>query len=96
MEDNTVVDTDNASASWTEKRESDGSNMIGRLSRSQWNDQTLYRSRKGRYYVEYESRVQGQGDHAEWISPQEAARWLLLNKSELPDDLVKLEAEVSE
>ena len=95
-EDGTVVDTDNATACWEEKRVSNGSNMIGRSSGSQWRDQTIYKSRKGRYYVEYTSRVQGERDRVEWVSPEEATRWLLINGEELPADLAKLEEEVSE
>ena len=96
MDDGTVVDTDRASDHWDEERDWDGSNHIGRSSGSQWHDQTLYRSRKGRYYLEYRSRVQGQRDHVEWQSPENAARWLLHNRLELPEDLAHLEAEVVE
>jgi hypothetical protein len=53
MEDGTIIDTSNAVTEWDDTRESDGSNMIGRNSRSQWHDWTLYRSRRGRYYVEH-------------------------------------------
>lgn len=96
MQDGTVVATENATAHWPERDDWDGNNHIGRSSRSQWHDQILHRSRKGRYYVEYGSRVQGERDHVEWVSPEEAARFLILNERELPEDLVKLEAEVSE
>jgi len=96
MEDGTVIDTKNASAEWDDKSEFDGRNMISIATGSQWRDATLYRSRKGRYYVEHRSRVQGEHDHAEWVSPQEAARWLLAQSIELPDDLKKFEAEIVE
>jgi hypothetical protein len=56
----------------------------------------LYRSRKGRYYIEYCSAWQGQRDHVEWVSNEEATRWLLHNEHPVPDDLKKLEDEVSE
>lgn len=95
-EDGTVVDTDNASASWTQAADWDGSNQIGRSSGSQWHDQTLHKSRKGRYYVEYTSRAQGERSRVEWVSPEEATRWLLLNEMDLPEDLKPLETEVSE
>jgi hypothetical protein len=72
MEDGTIIDTSNAVTEWDDTRESDGSNMIGRNSRSQWHDWTLYRSRRGRYYVEHKSRVQGERDRCEWVSPEEA------------------------
>ena len=96
MEDGTVIDTNNATMTWFECRDSNGSNLIGRSSCSQWHDQTLRRSRKGRYYIQYESRVQGERDRCEWVSPERAAAWLLLNEEELPDDLKQLEETVSE
>ena len=85
--EDTVIKTENATAKYPEERDSNGSNLIGRSSGSQWHDQTLYRSRRGRYYVEHCSRVQGQMDHAEWVSPEEAARWLLLNEYDIPEEL---------
>lgn len=96
MGDGTVIDTDKASQSWKESTDWNGSNRIGRVTRSQWHDQMLYRSRKGRYYVEHRSCVQGQTDHVEWVSDEEAARWLLLNDEELPDDLKKHEDSIVE
>lgn len=33
---------------------------------------------------------------AEWVSPEQAARWLMLMGHELPEDLTALEKEVSE
>ena len=96
MQDGTVVKTENATAHWDEARDWDGNNHIGRSSRSQWHDQSLYRSRKGRYYVEYTSREQGVMDRVEWISNERAAAWLLLNEKDLPDDLAKLADQVSE
>lgn len=96
MEDGTVLDTDNATQSWKESRDWNGSNRIGRSTRSQWHDQTLYRSRKGRYYIEQCSRVQGERDYAEWISKKSAAAWLLHNEHEVPDDLKAEAEEVSE
>jgi len=97
MEDGTVVDTDKASQSWEEDTYWDGHNHISKATGSQWNHQTLYRSRKGRYYVVSTSQWQGSRDHAEWVSLEEAVRWLLVNGVEdLPDDLKHLEEEVVE
>jgi hypothetical protein len=94
--ESTVVDTENASQSWAEATRWNGSNHISVPTGSQWNHETLYRSRKGRYYVEHESQVQGSTPHAEWVSPEEACRWLLMNAHELPEDLKEHEAEVTE
>ncbi len=95
-EDGTVIDTDNATASWEEARDWNGSNHISRATGSQWNHQKLYKSRKGRYYIEHWSQMQGSRAHVEWVSPEEAARWLLHNDETLPADLEKYADEVSE
>jgi hypothetical protein len=96
MEDGTVVDTDNATESWKEATDWNGNNHVSRATGSQWNHQQLYRSRRGRFYVEHTSQWQGSMPHVEWVSEHEAARWLLLNERELPEELAKFEAEVSE
>ncbi len=96
MDDGTVVDTDKAQESWDEATEWDGNNHISKATGSQWNHETLYKSRKGRYYVEHSSQWQGSRPHVEWVSPEEAARWFLHNNHELPDELQKYEDEVSE
>lgn len=96
MEDNTVVDTDNSTKHWFEDTHFDGRNMISNATGSQWHHETLYRSRKGRYYVEHDSNYQGSTSHAEWVSPQEAVRWLIINNHEIPDDLKQYEEQVTE
>lgn len=96
MDDGTVVKTENATESWDEATRWDGNNHISKATGSQWVHETLYKSRKGRYYVVHESQWQGSTPHAEWVSNHEAARWLLNNEHELPDDLAPLEEEVSE
>jgi hypothetical protein len=96
MDDGTVVDTDKAQATWKEATEWDGNNHISKATGSQWNHQQLYKSRKGRYYVEHWSQYQGSRAHVEWVSPEEATRWLVANDHALPEDLQKYEAEVVE
>jgi hypothetical protein len=96
MEDGTVVKTENATASWEEDTRWDGNNFISVATGSQWTHETLYRSRKGRYYVVHTSQCQGSLAHAEWVSKHEAARWLLANDETLPEDLAALEEVVSE
>ena len=91
-----IVDTKSSTESWSERRYCDGSNLIGRSSRSQWHDETLYRSRKGRYYVVTTTRIDKERDRAEWMSPEEATRWLLLNDYDLPTELQKVAEEVTE
>jgi hypothetical protein len=96
MDDGSVVDTDRASAFWLEATFFDGHNSISKATGTEWTHQTLYRSRKGRYYVEHTSQWQGSRSHVEWVSREEAARWLLHNERPLPADLVDLEDVVIE
>jgi hypothetical protein len=92
----TIVDTENATQSWDEETRFDGRNHVSKATGSQWEHETLYRSRRGRYYVVHTSQWQGSMPHAEWVSPEQAARWLMLMEHELPVDLEALESEVSE
>jgi hypothetical protein len=94
--ENTVVNTDNATQSWDQATYWDGHNHVSKATGSQWIDQRLYRSRKGRYYTVTSPRIDGQRDYAEWLSPQEATRWLLQMEHELPEDLEQYSDEVSE
>lgn len=87
MEDGTVVKTENAAQSWREAKYHDGRNLISKATGDQWLHQALYRSRKGRYYVEHTSQCQGSRDYATWVSPEEAAAWLALNGHEIPAEL---------
>jgi hypothetical protein len=96
MSDGTIVDTSNSTMRYEEDTYHDGNNFISRATGTQWNHETLYRSRKGRYYVESTSQWQGSRDSAEWVSREEAARWLLANNRELPEELKKLEEQVTE
>jgi hypothetical protein len=91
-----VVDTDNAQESWEEATRWNGNNHISRATGSQWEHETLYRSARGRYYVVHTSQYQGTLPWARFLTEAEAAAWLLANEEELPDDLEKYAAEVSE
>ena len=96
MSDGTVVDTANASASYEESTRFDGRNHISLATGTQWDHETLYRSRKGRYYVEHMSQWQGTTPRAEWVSNEAAVRWLLTNEHEIPADLKPLVDSVTE
>ena len=96
MEDGTVVNSENATQSWEEATYHDGNNFISKATGTQWDHETLYCSRRGRYWVEHTSQWQGRMPRAEWISNHSAAQWLLANGHELPKDLAALETEVSE
>jgi hypothetical protein len=92
----TIVDTARASANWEEDTRWNGNNHISVATASQFEHEKLYRSRKGRYYVEHTSQWQGSTPRAEWVSPEEAAQWLLANGHELPADLQAIEDAVTE
>jgi hypothetical protein len=77
MDDGTIVKTTNATDSWNEDTNFDGSNHISVATGSQGRHQTLYRSRKGRYYIEHTSNYQGDLARAEWISKHHATGWLI-------------------
>ena len=94
--DGTIVDTANATSSWQEAEDWDGNNHISRATGSQWKHETLYRSRKGRYYRVRTSQWQGSQRYAEWVSRHEAARWLLAQDEDLPADLADVAEEVAE
>ena len=96
LEDGPLVDTDKAQASWDEASDWDGRNHISRATGNQFLHETLYKSAKGRYYLVHSSQWQGSQDYAKEISPEEAAKWLLLNERELPEDLAKLGEEIVE
>ena len=96
MDDGTVIDTDKASQTWNESKYWDGNNNVSTATGSQWLHQQLYKSRKGRYYIEHTSQWQGSRAHVEWVSLEEAARWLLHNEHQLPDDLKHLEDSIVE
>lgn len=96
MDDETMVNTEKAKASWEEATSWNGNNHISKATGSQWEHETLYRSAKGRYWVEYTSQWQGSLPGARYVAPREAALWLLANAHDLPADLEQFEGEVEE
>lgn len=96
MEDGTIVNLEKSKNNWEEETDWNGSNHISRATGSQWYHQKLFESRKGRFYVEHWSNMQGDMAHAEWIDEREAVRWLLLNEHEVPERLEHLIDDVEE
>jgi hypothetical protein len=96
MTDGTILKTENAKASWEEATYWDGNNHCSVNTRSQWDHQKLYQSRKGRFWLECWSQWQGSVARAEWVSEHEAVRWLLANEHGLPKSLEALRAEIEE
>jgi hypothetical protein len=94
--EDSIVKTDNATAKWDEETRWNGNNHVSVVTGSQWNHQTLYKSRRGRYYIECTSQWQGSTPRAEWVSPEEAARWLLVCGYKIPADLQKVAETVEE
>ena len=88
MEDGRVLNTDKASGEWEEAINWNGQNFVSRPTGSQWEHETLYRSSKGRYWLEHRSDRPGSRPHAELVTNQRAAAWLLANDHELPQELV--------
>ena len=91
----TIVDTNKAIEQWRETQDSDGSNLVGRLTGSQWHFQTLYRFKSGRFFIKHSSCVSGESDSLEEVTPKEAALWLMHCGDELPEDLRPFEEELS-
>ncbi|MBO9346206.1 MAG: hypothetical protein J7601_10840 [Chloroflexi bacterium] len=89
LESYVVVDTSRATRVWEPARDWDGRNWIYRSTGSEWEWETLYRSRRGRYYIVERSAWQGTRPTARFVSPQQAAAWLILNDYELPEELVE-------
>ena len=96
MEDGTILKTENAVASWNEVQDWNGNNHISRATRTQWEHQRLFKSRRGRYWIEFSSQWQGSLPRAEWVSKQQAAAWLLLMEHELPEDLREIAKSIEE
>jgi len=96
LDNGILVDTDKAQASWDESTFHDGHNLISKATGDQFLHETLYKSSKGRYYIVHSSQWQGSRDFAEEISPEEAAKWIILNEGDLPEDLAKLEEKIVE
>jgi hypothetical protein len=95
-EDGTIVDTDLSPESWEEDTRWDGNNNVSKATGSQWHHEKLYRSSKGRYYVESWSNYQGTTPSAEFVSDEDAAKWLLINDHALPQRLKHLGSAVCE
>ena len=91
-----LVDTAKAAQTWEEATFWNGSNHISKATGDQFTHETLYKSSKGRYYIEHSSQWQGSHDYATFCEPEAAAKWLLLNEHDLPEDLAALAGEIIE
>ena len=82
------LDLDTATK-FTEERYWDGNNHRSVNTRSQWSQQTLYRTKSGTYVVYQTSQWQGSHDTWTRLSAEEAVAWLLRNDYE-PDSPAEL------
>ncbi|MGD9558761.1 MAG: hypothetical protein AB7V25_17170 [Mangrovibacterium sp.] len=97
MEDGIILNTEKAVDHWEEDTRWNGNNHISIATGSQWEHETLYKSAKGRYWLEHTSQWQGSTPYASILEPAEAAAWLLNNgKDDLPEDLEQYRNEVEE
>lgn len=97
LENGIVVDTAIAVASWDEAQMWRGGNVVSVPTGSQWSHQRLYRSRKGRYYLECWCQRQGATPpYAKQLGKRDAAAWLLANDHQVPADLAAEASAVSE
>lgn len=104
MQDGTVVDTERASKSWEELRYKIGAVPSSGGAALNQRRQTLHRSRRGRYYIEFVDtgdawklligKTPNRRGHVEWQSPEAATRWLIVNDYDLPEELKRFEEEV--
>ena len=85
MNDGSVVDTKRAKLSYQSQGAGDD-----------WHWQVLHLSSKGRWYVGYLTCVDGERDYAEYVSREEAARWLIEAGHELPEELRGVDASIIE
>lgn len=96
MDDGTIVNTKKAVRKWDEDTRWNGNNHISVATGSQWEHETLYKSMKGRYYIEHDSQWQGALSYVTFIDDKNAAAWLIANGGDLPEDLARLESELEE
>jgi hypothetical protein len=94
MDDGTWVDTKNAVESWQEDTWWDGNNHISCATNSQWEHETLYLSKRGRYYVVRTSQYDRVADYASYLTDVEAVLWLINNDEEIPEKLTSIAAEL--
>ena len=76
-----------AAERWDESSRWDGSNKISLATGSQWDHERLYQTSSGHWIIVPWSQYQGRNPEAHVISAEEAARWLVRNEHELPEEL---------
>lgn len=72
----------NAADEYDEATEWDGNNHISRATGSQWDHETLYRTKGGRWVLHCSSMRQGSRRSYEFVTDEDAQTWLLANEHE--------------
>lgn len=93
IEGNTV-DTDNAVDSWADVLDKTETGYVSKYTGSGYHRATLYKSRRGRYYMTHSSTLAREPAWAEWLSPERAVVFFLRNKLEIPLDLQQYYARI--
>ena len=79
---------------WKENTYWNGNNHISVATGSQWDHQTLYFTKNGKYILFSWSQRQGVVESWTIISEEDAARWLTDNGKDLPEDLSRFQEEL--
>lgn len=82
-----IVDTERAAECWPDVMEKHTVGFVSRFTGSTYHRTTLYKSRRGRYYMVHTSKLAHEPGWAEWIGPERAAVFFLRNNFEMPEDL---------
>jgi hypothetical protein len=80
-------DKDSVTHEFDETSRWDGNNHISNATRSQWEHEKLYVTRKGRFILHHWSQWSGSTPYYTEITPGDAAMWLVCCEHEIPDDL---------
>jgi hypothetical protein len=88
------VDTERSTASWPDVLDKHEAAYVSKYTGSAYHRATLYKSRRGGYYMEHKSALAREPSWAEWVSPERAAEFFLRNKLELPLDLQQYYARI--
>ena len=100
LNDGTVVDTDLAVKHWKEATYSIPSMglPLSKATRNWWSHQTLYLSRKGRFYIEQTSDIETipEGTVIAFINNRQAVGWLIANDHEVPAELQSIANDIVE
>ena len=67
----------------------DGSNHISKATGSQWEHESLFRTRKGKWVLHHRSQRQGIGESYREVLEAEAVEWLVRNSHDVPADLTE-------